>query len=669
MEDGVRPEEVRKRWSEIRKKWNLSLSPEAVAEYLKTPESEIVRERILETLIHLGRWRIKQREFKSQAMSGGDLAICEGLEAFLVPAVEGALTLSDLLKAMPTNNCDKQVFADAVVADVNGLLSRWIVSSFSGEPYANPDDILGTLQPIRRQEIKKVDIVESAAMACRVTTHLLTLKLVRHQEAEFRTLIGDKVPEHHLFTALIKAVEFLIKSFRKGPGETEQEKIASASIGTQHGSGWSWTDWPDLPPMLFFTAAAVDAFAELDLYLIRVAESKEPIDDAAGQKKIIDFYNIHQETFALLQLCVDMARRWVRNIALADLSSGWGFYPEPEVRKVDVLPEGKDAEFLKQIKSELERAEVPQMPTLLYHNLYALQVLLWGWADRSESGTGTNDEVTTMINRALAQLVYNYDRVPVIKSVLADFDYVMELPGGDYCTPGTDKKRRYLDSGFLPLLTRLLVLFVVYGVGDRNLLEPVIRNLYIELLQSRIRENLDFTALWSTKTIEIFSTQRAVQALTFYFAYAAGKEQVEIMRGGRPAGGDGNLILLRNTTGFPLIFEAKTEGVVAPPPTNDRVMPDPERVTTFPAYCREIPGHSVGKDGGQEDVRNMQLEITDEGDRILAALKEGRTRDPALANSILYMLARIQEAPMTDGRPRSAEFRLLSQMAGEIISA
>src|SRR5947209_8370964 len=178
-------------------------------------------------------------------MSGGDLAICEGLEAFLVPAVEGALTLSDLLKAMPANNCDKQVFADAVVADVNGLLSRWIVSSFSGEPYANPDDILGTLQPIRRQEIKKVDIVESAAMACRVTTHLLTLKLVRPQEGEFRTLIGDKIPEQHLFTALTKAVEFLIKSFRKGPGETEQEKIASSSVGTQHGSGWSWTDWPD----------------------------------------------------------------------------------------------------------------------------------------------------------------------------------------------------------------------------------------------------------------------------------------------------------------------------------------------------------------------------------------------------------------------------------------
>jgi len=657
---------VTERWRNIRRdpKCDLSLTPESVAEYLRTPESKLVADRIRETLVQLARFRVRKKGYRSKEPDApGQLATCEGLETFLVPAVEGALSFSSVLDELVTTDCTKTMFADTVVDDVEELLEHWRGGRFSGEPYAREDTILAALQPIHAVKLRKLDIVEAAAMACRVITHLLTLKLMRDEEIEFRALIGDRIDEATLFEALKNAIGFLVGSFRKGTWDSEEGKLSGVdAAGT--GSGWSWTDWPGLPPMLFFTAAAVDAFAELDLYLIRVVDD-ETTPNHPGRRKLLDFYKRNSDFFEQFQVCVEMTRRWVQARVLPALSLGEGFHSEPEIKT--------ESKRLSKFNTEMERDGLAS-PPLLYNSLYGLQILLWCWADRDETGLKEDGRAKSAINRALAQLVYNYDRVPLVKKILAEVDYVVSLPGKAYFKEGTEEERHYLDSGFLPLLTRLLVLFVVYGVGDRNLLEPVIRNLYVELLQNRHRNDPDLTALWSAKSIQIFSTQRAVQALTFYYAYAAGREKVD----GRMLGeldvdsAAPNRIVLRSSIGLPLILEARLDGTLpvtsSPEPLiQDPVLPNPMVVGSFSAYCKQIKGHRVTP-SSQQDVGELQTAVLDEGDRLLEATKTGKVRDPILANFVLYTFARLLETPWKDGVARLDDFKTFKEMSTALVS-
>jgi hypothetical protein len=666
---------VRARWQTIRSNpdCNLSLAPDSVAEYLARRESELVRDRIRETLIQLAQYRVAQKLFRSKEPSGkGPLATCEGLEAFLVPAVEEALPLSAALDALDTTPGLKQSFANAFVEDVNGLLDDWEKDRFSGEPYADEQAITAVLLPNRLAEVTAIDIVEAAAMACRVLTHILTLKLARpHEEATFRELIGDRLEDDRMFRSLKNGIDFLVRSFQKGAGRDDEEKITSARIAGKIGSGWSWTDWQGLPPMLFFTAASIDAFAELDLYLIRSAADDSWGKENQERQKIIEFCKNHGKALELLQLCVDMSRRWVQSSVLNALSTGDGVLTEnnPEFFA--------NTEGIKPFESELRRAGLKEAPMLFYNNLYALQILLWSWADWNDEGTAPDLSAKQKINRALAQLVYNYDSIPAVKTILNRIPYIIYLPGKEHFNKETEKQRPYLDSGFLPLLTRLLVLFVVYGVGDRNLLEPVIRKLYVELLQNRHRVIPAYTALWSSDAIEIFSTQRAVQALTFYFAYARGKEQMEAQRSNFAQGTTtDDAIVFRNRTGFSLVLEAVRDGAAPAPvevlqtalaPTVDhaRTLPDPMSVDNFAAYCRQIADFKVTSNA-DEEARNLQMSASDEANLLFDAIKTNRVRDALSANLILYSIARIQQMPIREGVIRGQELNLLSKLSKEL---
>src|SRR5438105_3052936 len=99
----IEPKAIEERWNKIRSKdeCDLSLSPESVADYLSIPESELVRARILESLIQFANYRLEPTRNKfisTKPEKEGDMATCEGLEAFLTPAVEGALSFSKFLE-------------------------------------------------------------------------------------------------------------------------------------------------------------------------------------------------------------------------------------------------------------------------------------------------------------------------------------------------------------------------------------------------------------------------------------------------------------------------------------------------------------------------------------------------------------------------------------------
>jgi len=133
----IRPEEVESRWSAIRAKpeCNLALTPEAVRTNLSLlTEAQMVAERIRESLIQLATYRVKERGFRSEIPAGpGDLATSEGLEAFLVPAVEGALEFSSVIEAIPPGK-ERNDFISAILNDVGELLLRWEKGEFSGKP-------------------------------------------------------------------------------------------------------------------------------------------------------------------------------------------------------------------------------------------------------------------------------------------------------------------------------------------------------------------------------------------------------------------------------------------------------------------------------------------------------------------------------------------------------
>ena len=668
----IEPKTINDRWDRIRSKeeCDLSLSPESVADYLSIPESQLVRARILESLTQFADYRIEKGEFVStNPTKDGDMATCEGLETFLVPAVERALSFSKFLEHYEAKGGDKDGFVRAMTKDIKKLVKNWQAGIFSGEPYANIGKIQGNIEPVLKEQFKIINITESAALACRVLIHLLTLKLNRTDEDLFQEEIGKKeeMDEAKLFGALSKAIDFLVGAFQKGEGASEDEQIVNATVATHIGSGWSWTDRPGLPPMLFFTAAAVDAFAELDLYLIRTVLNREWVGDGL---RLAVFHKENAEKLQHFQLCVDMARRWVQKAVLGSLIEGYGQYPERFPKGNDLLGEDlyydQKPEGYEQYKEDLARLKDLQYPPMVFYNsLYTLSILLWSWGDRSDDGEFVDDGAKNRINRAISQLVYNYSSIPVVKEILDRFQYVFSLPGKDIFKAGGEKDRGYLDSAFLPLLTRLLVLFVVYGVGDRNMLEPVIRNLYVELLQSRHRDDIKYSALWSTKNIEVFSTQRAIQALTFYYAYASGKEIVA-----EKGGSSG--IVLRNRTGVPLILEALFErGAEMPQPVPaatasvvNETPADPDRITDerFTDYCKAIPGWQMPGVSGSEAADRLQSKAKALGETIISEYKAGKTRDSGAARLILNSIVHIYSNPESDdGKVRDSELSLLTE--------
>ena len=522
---------------------DLSLSAENVAGFFsESSESSLVKDRIFETLYQLADLRIKSKKgFQNDdsSFSNGVLTTCEGLESFLVPAVEEVLPLSEFL-----NNYHEQAkLRVCLQQDIMELLDYWGNSQFPGDPYLDINTISRCLKTeyINNEKYAEPGCVESGAHACRVITHLLTLIYNRPEEQQFNKLVGTKLKgkSKEIFEALQNTMTFLVEAFQS-PDDNDEGKDKKS-----YRAGWSWTNWEKLPPILFFTQSVIDAYAELDLYIIRPASMESiPCDP-----KVAEFYDANEELFSRLQECVDEARVWVQQDILPHVATKLGLYQDDQIAVKPLFEHQelfKSHEIILNYKSslseidELSREGEPINPTILYNNLYALLVLFWTFGDWNEEGTGPDIPRKGQIERTLVQLIYNYRNIPIIQKILNNIPFVFYLPGGDYFDKSIAEKEKpsYYDSGFTTLLSRQLVLFGVYGVGDRNIIDPLIRNNYVDLLLNRHRVKASYSYLWSQNQIEIFSTFRAVQTLTFYYAYLDGYEYASRNRVARGGGAE-----------------------------------------------------------------------------------------------------------------------------------
>jgi hypothetical protein len=636
-------EQIDHRWNTIRQndECGLSLDAESVSAILsRFSDADLVSQKIMESLTQLAERRLGDLLYKSDDVGQGDLVTCEGLECFLIPAVEGAVPFSDFLSSFQKRDDFSASFLD----DVNDLLSTWETKGFLGAPYAKLSDIKKCMTPAAKVKYGKgsFSTTEGAAFACRVLVHIFSLTFTRSDETLYQELIGSHLDRVKMRGILKQAIEFLVSAFQKG--EDIANPIGSASFVSQSstggvcGSGWSWTDIQGLPPMLFFTSSAVDAFAELELYLIRPGKSGL-LDPAA-----MDFYRDCEEVLLNLSRCVDMARRWVSEDVLTFITQGYGWYEEQGVE----VPRPDE---LQAYKNDLRTAgpwedERDTNPLVLYNNLYALLILLWTFADWDDSGVERDEPTSSKIERALVQLVAIYRKISSVKEVLDRIEHIFRLPGDHVFTEKgkADDGLLYFDSSFGTMLARQLVLFGVYGVGDRNMLDPLIREMYVDLMLERNREDEDYPYLWPAQSVKIFSTQRAIQALTFYRAYFAGLER---SGGGQsastsPQTREGLAKLFGAVSGY-LASQSKDRNEESPDKKVDSVW-DPIKQPEFQAYHRyELK--KVWPNLADDAQIYFQSEIAQLGDEIIEVYNE-HPKSRAELHALLIQCSDLAEHPI-----------------------
>lgn len=580
MKQEISRDEVQDRWIALRDRINNSIYPKDVARFLSRPESELTRDKILLTLKELANYRLASPDGwvnDGENSAQGDIVICEGLETFFVPAVEGSLNFQEFLEAYSDKSSE---FLKAMQDDLDNLLERWDKKGFEGAPY-----IKGRLSRAVKPDFleKGISLVESASMAIRVIIHFYTLVLRSREKKERRMseffepyLRNKKTKLEKVFKA---ALEVTIESFQKG----EDGKIGTSENNGKPGSGWSWCQIPGLPPMLYFTQCAVDAFTELDIYLIRpfIGNGELPV----AMKKL---YSDNEELLKDYQFCVDMSRRWVQNNVLDGISRNYGFYYEEDAN-VEILDSIDDENKIEQFLLELEsldnferekkfesilspfvirrgnKEKELNAPFVVYNSLYALTILLWSFGDNREDGEDYDQGLKAKIERAFLQIVINYRNYPIIKKILDNYPYQFTLPDvqkGEKVFSNSvsrDHQLSYEDSGFLTLLARLLVLFGVYGFADHSLLDPIIKESYLDLQFFKNRRNSKYPNLWSQNDVEVFSTFRAVQTLTFYYLYQQGKE-LNLVENRQQKPSD----LFRYVADQLALIDVKENGVTAP---------------------------------------------------------------------------------------------------------
>lgn len=540
-------QEVEDRWIALRDNFKNTLKIEEVAEFLGRSESDLTKQKVRMTLVELANYRLEKGTNgwvnEDGTLASGDVVICEGLETFFVPAVEGTLSMQEFLESYSEKG---QYLLKVIKDDIDNLLERWTKKGFEGMPY-----LKGRPSRVLKSEFADIEInlVESACMAIRVILHYYTL-IHRSKETEKR--FSEFFEPHFrnqkksLEEVFSKALNVIIRAFQKG----SDGKIGTAKTDGELGSGWSWCEHSGLPPMLYFTQCAVDAFTELDIYLIR----PHVIDQEDLPLVVKKLYTENEQLLKDYQFCVDMSRRWVLNKVIKGISQNYGFYYE-ESANIEILDTINDNDKMYQLSKELyamedfervdkksDKALSPFVitidskekelyaPFVEYNSLYALTIMLWSFGDKREDGEEDDPNLKAKIERALMQLIINYRDYPVIKKVLTDYPFLFTLPdvvNGEKIfsfNVQNEHQLKYEDSGYLTLLARILVLYGVYGVADHSVLDPIIQELYVDLLFAKNRRDVNYPNLWSKNDVEVFSTFRAVQTLTFYYAYQRGKE-------------------------------------------------------------------------------------------------------------------------------------------------
>jgi hypothetical protein len=166
--------------------------------------------------------------------------------------------------------------------------------------------------------------------------------------------------------------------------------------------------------------------------------------------------------------------------------------------------------------------------------------------------------------------------------------------------------------------------------------------------------------------------------LTFYYAYASGKEKVE-KRGGL----DGN-ITLRNTTGLPLTLAigadmqldtsgpTKRDQIPAEAPADQHQESPADLITEtkFEDYCRSvIDGWKLDQTRflQYEQIQPFMARIKVLGTTILEHLSEKRILNHGAARVLLNTLARMAMDPDIEGTPREAELSVVSGQLNDLI--
>lgn len=435
----------------------------------------------------------------------GRMLLCEALECFLVPALDPLL--HDAFERTLRMESGTSTFLRTLKDDTNELIESTfevqgerIQTRFYTDPYTQ----LGEITKAGGESPQNVDC---AAFVIAVLLHIWHLfgadsRLDSELVGEFRAAVDvDKLPGY-----IDASIDYLISCHEPG-------------------QGWRWTDHPKVPSTVYFTWTACETFGEID-DLILSAELRTDLDETADPLDPChwDQVKIASSPFRFkrdaLYGAVRSSRTWALN-RLAEMSAG-KMITEPLLMNKSGQDDPRypcfPSDEYEKRKQDPAKAE---KHVLWANNLMLLDVLALTYGDRDPEHSFTQENM----ERSLMSLVDVY-RQPATRAILDNYEYLFYLHPGEGEVLDVNKLRLnrghslYGDKSFAPLLMRVLLLFLQYGIGNSIILEEEVAAIYRYLLEGRNRAP-DYQYVWDQEGLSLFATERALEALRDYVMFLA----------------------------------------------------------------------------------------------------------------------------------------------------
>ena len=439
----------------------------------------------------------------------GRILLCEALECFLVPALSPLLA-GEFERVLKLEVRDR-VFIDAFIEDTNTLIDsvftfsqgHAIKTRFYSDPYIQLDEIKkGTQTPQN---------IDCAAFVTSTLLHLWQLFAPGSWlDQKLVATFCDKVDINSIPKLVDVCVSYILRCHEPG-------------------RGWRWTDNDKIPSTLYFTWTVCETFSEIDdVVLARerlpdLQQSADPLDLSTWDREKTSQSLFKFDREALCK-AICSARTWALE-QLEGVSVGTQV-KEPVLMDPRGVTNAKYPCFPgEEYKSRKQDPKKAEDYVLWLNNLMLLDILALTYGDKDPNFDFTQE----LMERALMSLLEIY-KSSEAKEVLDNYEYMFYLHPGegqvlDINALSLNRSHSlYGDKSFPQLLTRVLILFLQYNVGNSIILGEQVASLYRSLLEGRNRLH---QYVWDRDGLNVYATERALEALHDYHLLLASDEEGE----------------------------------------------------------------------------------------------------------------------------------------------
>lgn len=431
------------------------------------------------------------------------IATAEGIESFLIPCLKSKELKEQFLSRLANKRQAKNSFFKLFTDDIKFLINSCVIKKgtrsniskedavnkgFFSDPYWSPIFVKrATIQTLKDTDEKLAQgLIETTDSVGFVLPAMLHFWHLFKDNTPFKNINFDDVTQV-IFEGTQKLVRWHIKN-----------------------KGWGWGDSGryQLQSSLFSTWTACECLSELD-DIILTPEIKTGENNQLG----------------------------------IDSKSVWEVIRETKDYLIDT--------YLDKIIQDdpIEASETEKGPISLYNDLYALDALILTYADRKwEEGLpylayrdpksskriveecAKDDVIQSKLELGLYKIIKLYGKEE-IKKELRSQEYKFYLDFGNVLDQNALSKNpewfEYSDKSFIPLLLRVCTLLSSYKLGNPIILDELAKEIYKDLLLIRHTKELKLRHCWDETYFSVYSTQRAIEALTDMYSFYLTQEDLE----------------------------------------------------------------------------------------------------------------------------------------------